>query len=133
MGSIKFDHSDFPLVRVTFVGDATNEEFAAYLAEMGQLFLRRKPNATVLDAREAGMTPATQRRMQAEWIREHEDDLRRFSRGTAFVISSPVIRGALTAILWLQPMPQPHVVVATVAEAEAWAKARLDAPSASRG
>ena len=44
--------------------------------------------------------------------------------GVALVISSPVVRGMLKAILWMQPMPQPHVVCATVEEGLAWLRAR---------
>ncbi|MBC7173876.1 MAG: hypothetical protein H5U40_15655, partial [Polyangiaceae bacterium] len=45
--------------------------------------------------------------------------------GYAFVISSSLVRGALTAILWLAPMPAPHRVVGTVGEGEAWLRGLL--------
>lgn len=44
---------------------------------------------------------------------------------SAFVLASPLVRGLLTAILWISPMPAPHEIVATVAEAEAWLNERL--------
>ncbi len=125
MSSIEFDDSRFPIVRVKFEGVATNEEFERYLESMTKLLLRRQINVTVLDASRAGMSPPIQRKRQAEWMKEHDAELRRYSKGTAFVITSTLIRGALTAILWLQPMAVPHVVVATVEEAEAWARGKL--------
>ena len=45
--------------------------------------------------------------------------------GGAFVISSPIIRGALAAILWMQPLPWPHTVVGDVAAGERWARKKL--------
>ena len=125
MSSIEFDDSRFPIVRVTFVGVVTSEEFERYLDSMTKLLLRRQMNVMVLDASRAGLSPPIQRRRQAEWMKEHDAELRRYSKGTAFVITSTLVRGALTAILWLQPMPTPHVVVSTIEEAETWARSKL--------
>lgn len=127
MGSITIDEGRFPLVTVTFVGDVSNDEFKAYLERLDRLLARGEPNAMVMDARRSARSPAIQRKLQADWIKEREALLRRLSCGTAFVITSPLVRGVLTAILWLQPMPQPHTVVATPEEAEAWAIAKLRA------
>lgn len=41
------------------------------------------------------------------------------------MIDSPIVRGALTAILWLSPLPQPHLVTASMAEAERWTLDKL--------
>jgi hypothetical protein len=136
MGSIHIDDSGFPIVRVTFTGSVSNEEFDEYLAGMSRMIGRRQPNVTILDARHSARTPAVQRKKQADWIKQHEAELRRYSCGTAFVITSALIRGVLTAILWLQPMPQAHTVVGSLDEAERWARAQLDrrgagAPSSS--
>ena len=61
---------------------------------------------------------------------KHNDALlRTYSAGSAFVISSPLVRGGLTAILWLQALPSPFIVVATRPEAESWARAQLQLPA----
>ncbi len=126
--AIRMDDSRHPIVVVTFDGPSTDAEFRAYLDDMTRLVVaRREPNVTILDARAAGSTPATQRRMQADWLEKHDAELRRYSAGTAFIITSAMVRGILTAILWLQPMAAPHVVVATFEEAEAWAREQLRA------
>jgi hypothetical protein len=54
----------------------------------------------------------------------------RHSVGVALVIPSPMIRGVLKAILWIEPMPQPHKLCAGEAEAVAWLKERLAAAKA---
>jgi hypothetical protein len=122
---IRIDESELPLLLVTFEGAATDAEFEAYLAAMSALLERRMITATVLDARRASGAGAAQRRRQAEWMKEHAALMRQYSAGTAFVIESALVRGVLTAILWLQPMESPHIVVATLSVARVWAKQRL--------
>ncbi len=123
--SIVVDDRRFPIVTVTFRGDATDAQFRAYLDQMTRMVDRREKNAVIMDAREAVRTPPIQRRMQSEWMKTHHDSLARWSVGTAFVITSPLVRGVLTAILWLSPMATPYTVVGTVEEAESWAREQL--------
>jgi hypothetical protein len=120
------DVSRLPVVVVRFSGLATDAEFDEYLVSMTRLIVERKQKSvTILDARQSGRSPATQRKKQAAWISAHENLLRQYSLGTAFVITSPLVRGVLTAILWLQPLPSDYTVVGTMAEAERWAHERL--------
>jgi hypothetical protein len=125
--AISFDERRWPLVRITFRGNASDDEFDGYLARMTQLVSRGQKIATLLDARGTGAVSPVQRKKQAEWQKRHADALRRNVVGTAFVIDSSLVRGALTAILWLSPLPQPHHVTATPEEAERWARHQLQA------
>ncbi len=128
MAAIPIDDSRHPIVVVTFVGLATDAEFQDYLTRMEKMILsRRETNCTILDATRAGNTPPVQRRMQADWLKRNEDLLRQYSAGTAFVIDSSLVRGLLTAILWMSPMATPHTIVASLDEAESWAAAQLRA------
>jgi hypothetical protein len=129
MDSIAIDDSGYPLVVVTFEGTVDDATFDGYLKRMDDYVARRQRNAFVFDASGAGRTPAPQRRKQAEWMKINEATLRAFSAGCAFVITSPLVRGALTAILWLQNIPSPYTVVGTRSEAERWARAQLQAPA----
>lgn len=67
----------------------------------------------------AGAT-ANQRRMQADWLKRNYGRLETNTAGVALVITSPLLRGVLTAILWLQRMPCPYVTFATREKAEKW-------------
>lgn len=130
--AIHIDDSRFPLVVIRYVGSTSDQEFEQYLSQMEELVLaRRATNAVILDASKADAASATQRRMQAEWMKAHETTLRRYSVGNAFVITSTVVRGALTAIFWLQPPAVPSDVFSTYAAAEAWALERLAAAGAA--
>ena len=65
--------------------------------------------------------------MQPAWLAEHRELLERDSLGTGFVITSALIRGVLTAILWMAPVPGGHRVFSSYDEAESWALEQLRA------
>jgi hypothetical protein len=131
MAVIEIDDSRYPLVRVTFEGHVADHVFDRYLETMSRLLQRRMKNAIVFDARLAKSPTPMQRSKQAAWLKANRETIQRYSCGSAFVIASAVIRGALTAILWVAPIPGAHVVVATLPEAEAWAIGRLTAEGVS--
>ncbi len=125
MGSIVVDDSRRPILVVRFEGLVSDAEFETYLGDMEAQLKPGERVCTILDARVAGRAPPRQRKMQADWLARNAARLRQCSVGSVFVITSPLVRGVLTAILWLQPMPVAHAVVATMEEAERWANARL--------
>ena len=63
--------------------------------------------------------------MHAEWMKRHEEMMRGRTAGIAFVIESALVRGGLTAVLWLAPLPCPHVVVKTLDDAIVWCEQKL--------
>ena len=119
------DESRWPLAQVTFRGAPDDGAFEAYFAWNSRILERCERYACVVDAREVKQISAMQRRRQAEWMKRNHDALKEFSVGVAFVIDSPLVRGILTAILWLAPLPQPHFIASTGGEAERWALDRL--------
>jgi hypothetical protein len=133
MAGIVVDESRFPLVRVTFDGPVADYAFDQYLETLSRVLARRAKNAIVFDARRAAAPSAKERAKQAAWLRSHRDLIERYSCGSAFVIASALVRGGLTAILWLAPIPGAHTVVATPGQAEAWALERLRAAGVEPG
>lgn len=129
MGSITVDTSRAPLLFVRFDGGVDDDAFRAYLGQLTAWLDRGERYAIVLDARTATPPPAAQRRMQADMMKSEHTRLNKLCVGGAFVIPSPLVRGALTAILWIQPLPWEHTVVADVETAEAWARNRLQRAS----
>ncbi|MCU0671301.1 MAG: STAS/SEC14 domain-containing protein [Myxococcota bacterium] len=118
MGRFTVDSSEWPFVRVTYVDSVDDAAFERYVQEQAALLERKEPYVVLFDARRSGMPTAKQRQRMARYMRDHETQLRRYCRRGAFVIESPLIRGALTAILWIQPLPFPHEVFASVEDAE---------------
>jgi len=114
-----------PLYVITFVGVPTDAQFDAYLEKLTRITTRIDSRALIYDASNAGGTPPSQRKKMAEWMKRYEAQVRAGTVGTAFVLPSAIMRGVLTAILWVQPMACPHHVVATMAEAKSWCNDRL--------
>jgi len=122
---ITINDGSAPVYVVRIEGVPTGEQFDAYLRQLTDIVLRPGPRALIFDATTAGPTPAAHRKKQAEWMKRFENETRATTVGTAFVLPSALMRGILTAILWLQPMACPHVIVATLAEGLEWARERL--------
>jgi hypothetical protein len=115
-----------PLMLVTYYGAATDEQYEAYLAKMTRFVAEKRDKYTnmvvINDTTRWIKSNANQRRMQADWIAEHAQLMRERTAGVAFVISSTLVRGGLTAVLWLTKMPCDYKIVATLEEAFAWGR-----------
>lgn len=131
--AIDMDDSARPLLVLRFGADWGSDEFQRYLDWYRSQLARKQRFAAVFDATRARAPSAVERRLQAEFIRDTEPMMRAHCAGLAFAISSPIIRGALTAIFWVQPPVYTHTVVPTVSEATAWARQRLATLGASAG
>jgi hypothetical protein len=126
------------LVIATFFGapdDATYERYLARLALNLREVIRAGTKTTlVLDTTHAPIPASAKcRQMQAEWLRAHNEELRLCCVGTAFVFQSTLIRGAVTAVLWLQSLPYEYTLVATRYEAQAWCIKQLALAGVSLG
>lgn len=89
----------------------------AYIVEVDALYQRRERFATLVDTTAVSSLPgATERRRLADWQNSTIDQIRRYNVFTATVLSSPIVRGALTAMNWIFPPPNEQVVVASFEE-----------------
>ncbi len=125
--AITIDTARWPLVSIRFFGAADDATFGGYLAEYDRLLERNERYGILLDALESAAPSARQRSLQAAWMKERQGKLAERCVAGGFAIASPLVRGALTAILWLQPLPFPHSVHATVFDAENWVRSRMKA------
>ena len=127
---VHIDDSKWPLVRMHFPTDEwPDDEFERYLKYLEDNLNRAEragvKTALLFNASGSPNADAQRRKWQADWMKKHNEQSARMTAGYAFVIDSTVVRGLLTAILWLAPMPAPHTVVRTEEEAESWLRARL--------
>ena len=124
---ISINRDFLPLYVITHKGVITDEEFDAYLKEVTRSMYERQASRRILiqDATDSAPTSAKLRKRQADWLKENEARLGELTIATVFVIPSGFVRGVLTAILWLQPLPMPHHVCGTLAEALEWSEKRL--------
>ena len=117
---------DDDVLVVRYDGRPDEVTFAAYLERYTALMHRGVPYAAVYaTGPTARMPPASYAKRQANWMKEHRDTIAMHCRGLAFALPSPLMRGVLHAVLAMQPLGAPHVVVDEEAEAIAWAKGRL--------
>jgi len=123
----------FPMLIVEFHGAPDDDEFAAYIAKIEaiseQRASRKLPPARVVilfDTTHATRAvTASQRRMQADHMSRMKakaltDGTRDEYIGVCFVLANTLLRGVLTAVLWLHPMSQRYEVCATRKEADEW-------------
>jgi hypothetical protein len=123
VGGASFESTSPPLVVVRLWGRLSDDEFRAYLRGFENVMARGERVVVVIDARTAEPAPATQRRIQAEWLAAHDASIRAQLLGMAFVLSSAVQRAIITAVFWMRPLPCEHAVVATMHDALEWARA----------
>jgi hypothetical protein len=121
----RIELTDWPLVSLTAEGDIAPADLDRHLIEYGALFQRNLPFAVVYDATKVGKIDAYTRRRYAEFHQENNENFRRLCRGIGFVINSSLVRGALTAVLWMVDFPFPYKIFATRDEAAAWARRQL--------
>lgn len=122
---IFLDTTASPVLLVRFDGVVDDDTFARYISELRAFVAGHPRYAVLLDATTAGVPTASQRRMQTDYIKADIDILRRKCAGGAFVIPSPVVRGGLTAMMWVQQLPFPWTLVPDVAAAQAWCRRQL--------
>lgn len=114
------DRQDLPLLRLTYVGEYSDYELSRFLGEVETVLTLPGRKAGLIDLTRATAGSAKQRQTQGEWIALHEKTLQRDFAAAAIVTDSALIRGTVTAVFWIRPLPLPTHVAATVAKAEAW-------------
>jgi len=131
MGQVVFDETDKPLMRMTYQGLCDDAEWQRHIDQMSEWARRGDRYAVVIDAREVGHVPATQRRGIVDWIDRDRQHLKTNCAGGALIFSSPVQQGLWTAIAWLTPTPIPVKIFGQVPPAEAWLRDQLRGKAAS--
>ena len=119
----EFDESHWPvlIIRPKPV-EMTLEQLDAALEHYDAVLERRRASyAVVFDHRDVKYLRAAHRTRIAEYNKRHEARARAYCRGSAFVIHSPIVRGMMTAILWIKKPPAETRVFEDFAEAKTWA------------
>ncbi len=125
---VRVNREEFPLIVVTFTGaKATPPNFQHYLDELRANYDREQPLALVFDATSAKVPGIAYQKKQGEWMRDHQDLIKTYCRGIAYIIPSAVIRNVLKLIFKIQRDPVPNQVFSNREEGIAWAKAQLEA------
>lgn len=116
--------NDPRFIVVEWPAEIDASELSAHFAEMtGLLEASKRRLVCVVDVTSAKGMNALLRKEAAQGLRGLAARAASRVAGVAYVTGSVAVRGALTAIHWLAPVPFPTTVVATRAEAMRWAEA----------
>jgi hypothetical protein len=111
----------FPLVLTFIRGKVGDRDLDAFFLEFEGIYARRASFAVLSDLREVTAVPeAPVRRRIAEWSKAQEGRTLQYHLGTAMIVRSAVVRGALTAINWLTRPITPQPVYTDPREGAAW-------------
>lgn len=125
MARILVEERHWPLVLVAWpehrVTDADLEEYL----EASKRQLNRGRHVVLHLTDGASGLGARHRRIMAQHIRQHTEQLRENVLGGAIVLRNPVLRGMIIATNWLAPPVSPQRIFATREAAEVWLEQRL--------
>lgn len=126
--TIEFDTSEAPWLITRFPANWTPAELEAYFVSFSAYLDRDEPYVHISDLTVATtMSSAATRKQAGEFISREAARMRRLCLGAAQVHTSPVIRGALTAIFWISAPPFAQTNAASVAAAADWLRPRVRA------
>lgn len=126
MGQVIFDEKDKPLLRMTYKGSCDDAEWQRHIDVMSEWARRGEVYGVVIDAREVGRVPATQRKGISEWIDRDREPLGENCVGGALIFSNAIQQGLWTAISWIAPSPIPVRMFRDTPSAEAWLQRLLE-------
>ena len=124
-----FDDAQWPLVVLRIEGSLTPAEEIEFSERSTRIPEREARYAVIVDLTEAGTPSSRFVRLQAKAQKLRFEGIQTRCAGIAFVIRSPMIRGALRAILHLQSLPCPQEIVASLEAARAWTTERMTKPA----
>ena len=112
----------------TFPQALNDDELGVFLDALESLVgAQREPFAWIVMADALMQSSAKQRKAFAAAEERMRDQDRVLCAGTAFVLTSAIARGAVTAVYWLSPPVYPYAICKTFDDARAWAVAKLAA------
>ncbi len=115
------DDRNFPEVMVTFTGEQpTDENFTLYLQEVKNQYEEEKRIALIFDATKAVSPGKKYQKQQADWLKDNDQLMRDYCKGTAYVMPNPLMRLVLKGIFAFQQQPVPYKVVKSIEDARTW-------------
>lgn len=125
MARILLDSTQAPLFTFIIDGTPTVEQLREHLREYQEILNRDRPLVVLFDTTNAMMVDAMYRKVYADFLNANTERMSRLIKGMAFVITSALLRGALTAVLWRAPLPYPHKTFHKIDEARTWLRSKI--------
>lgn len=116
----------WPIIVITVSDNMELDAYAKMFSEYEVLLKRKETCITLSDLRRINSRPnAKIRALAAERSREWRPLVERYSLGDARVLTSSIVRGALTAVGWLYQHPKPIKYFGTMGEGISWCSEQL--------
>ncbi|MBN8609814.1 MAG: hypothetical protein J0L92_04490 [Deltaproteobacteria bacterium] len=113
---VRLEH--WPLVVIVVDESLERHELPELERQIDAVYARKERFATLADgSRVARMPDASTRKRLAEWQNETRGSIARYNVLSATVVTSSLVRGAMTAMNWIFQPPNRQITVATFAEA----------------
>jgi hypothetical protein len=124
---LKLDDSLYPLIIVTAQREITERDVDALDASFDEVFARSGRFAIVTRSTISRFPSGNVRTRIAAWANRPfvRSATALLNVGHAYVLGSPVVRSAMTAIFWIWDPPNPQHAAATFVEGTDWALSRL--------
>jgi len=126
-GAFATDTSHWPLVVLHgATRRVTNEELEEFVAGQKEMLARGERYVEICDTRGITMVPAGQRRLLADFAKSTHPEASKLCMGLAVVVPSPIIKGGMTAVLWMFSPSYPVRAFTTLEEAGAFLVERAE-------
>lgn len=113
---VRLEH--WPLAVIVVGASLEREDLPELERTIDGVYARQQRFATLVDCSAVTSMPDAQTRKRlAEWQNETRASIRRFNVISATIVTSAVVRGAMTAMNWIFEPPNPQVTTATFGEA----------------
>jgi hypothetical protein len=112
--AFEMDESNFPVIFTAFRGPVQIAAWDTFYGRLDRLCTERRRFSTIVDISQGAVPSASERKHIAQGLASRHLAFERYCAGSAVVITKPLIRGAMTAVLWIQPVSYPYQIVATI-------------------
>lgn len=118
-----------PILYIAYPRPFTADDWAQLIRQIDRHLDRNEPFGWINDGRSPHLPSAHNRATLAEHQKRRAGDYRRLVKGVSTVTSSALVKGIITAIEWLNPLPFPHQIHATVRDGERYVRGCLKLPT----
>jgi hypothetical protein len=118
---VTWEEAAWPVIQIAFTDAKNDEHFIWVLRQFEGLFTRREKYLFLIDATKATKIPsAGARHAIGKWQNDHQTDSKRWCAGGVILVSSALVRGAVTAMSWVHKPPVPQHFPPTRKEGVEW-------------
>lgn len=126
MSAITFDDTHWPLLLIHFTGAPSLAQTETYLGRRLDYLRRPEPHLIIYDTHRIRFISSEVRQRHMEWSRATEALRREKLLGNALIVTSPLVRLAMSLAVNVVRAEVPYFVAPALPEAALWSAGRLE-------